>query len=434
MIKTEFMQLLEELDSINEAPLKNYRIVYYEDGVKKSFTVQAASKEEAEQIGWSRVDAESLYVSEEINEATDKAASKKFWAAAKNRQIDEASFHAAYDEELKELGLMDVFNSDGTFTGRSVYGRIKEAKEANPDSWALKALSKLWALRYVDRVYFSSAAATIKAASDEAEKRIATEKAEKERAALEARADLIKEYTRDYKILMPEVLKEVDQQLLNKYMTIYNVSESDFDVEIKLAQYVVFDDGIKILPNKSGNTYVFQAPVQNKYKTLLSLVTSELRAGLEKAAAEEAKIKKDSNNVIDVLRYDEDATAVLLGKSGKLYYLSPSSRKKESTKFIYVNYVSDIPEDYKVIYTRVSTADSSNSHSTYQDKIYYSYESWDSSEADKIPTLIPKIGKGDGVWSYWITTAVTSGNGKSYSTMDGIDSWARTEHTSLATD
>ena len=47
MIKTEFMQLLEELDSINEAPLKNYRIVYYEDGVKKSFTVQAASKEEA---------------------------------------------------------------------------------------------------------------------------------------------------------------------------------------------------------------------------------------------------------------------------------------------------------------------------------------------------------------------------------------------------
>jgi hypothetical protein len=130
MIKTEFMQLLEELDSINEAPLKNYRIVYYEDEVKKSFTVQAASKEEAEQIGWSKVDADSLYVSEEINEATDKAASKAFWAAAKKGQIDDVSFHAAYDDELRELGLLDLFNSDGGFTSRSVYGRIKEAKDA----------------------------------------------------------------------------------------------------------------------------------------------------------------------------------------------------------------------------------------------------------------------------------------------------------------
>ena len=67
-LATPFLEAFEELDKLNESSLKTWRISYYEDEVKKSFTVQAASKEEAEQIGWSRVDADSLYVSEVINE------------------------------------------------------------------------------------------------------------------------------------------------------------------------------------------------------------------------------------------------------------------------------------------------------------------------------------------------------------------------------
>ena len=59
-----FSEWYEELSKLNEA-LQTYRITYYEDDIKKSFTVQASSKAEAEQIGWSRVDADSLYVSEE---------------------------------------------------------------------------------------------------------------------------------------------------------------------------------------------------------------------------------------------------------------------------------------------------------------------------------------------------------------------------------
>ena len=59
-----FSEWYEELSKLNEA-LQTYRITYYEDDIKKSFTVQAGSKAEAEQIGWSRVDADSLYVSEE---------------------------------------------------------------------------------------------------------------------------------------------------------------------------------------------------------------------------------------------------------------------------------------------------------------------------------------------------------------------------------
>ena len=59
-----FSEWYDELSKLNEA-LQTYRITYYEDDIKKSFTVQASSKAEAEQIGWSRVDADSLYVSEE---------------------------------------------------------------------------------------------------------------------------------------------------------------------------------------------------------------------------------------------------------------------------------------------------------------------------------------------------------------------------------
>lgn len=44
--------------------LKTYEVTYYEDGVKKTFTVQASRRSEAESIAWSRVDADSLYVTE----------------------------------------------------------------------------------------------------------------------------------------------------------------------------------------------------------------------------------------------------------------------------------------------------------------------------------------------------------------------------------
>lgn len=384
MIKTEFMELLEELDRLNEA--------------------------------------------------TDKSAERAFWAAAKKKQIDDVSFHVAYDDELRELGLLDLFNSDGGFTGRSVYGRIKEAKDANPDSWALKALSKLWALRYAEGVYFPGEAARIKAADDEAARRREADRVERERAAQETKTNIIKEYTRDYKMLLPEVLKDENkkfQDALKRYMTAYNVSESDFDIVIESNQW---GTGVKVLPNKSGHAYRFDAPVQNKYKALLSLVYSEIKEGADQADEAAAKANRATNEVIDVFKYDANASAILLGESGQLYYLSANSTSKNDGKYVYVNYVKDVPEAYKVIYTYTSASDGRNSHSTYEDKVFYSYVSWDSSEADKISDRIPKMGKGEGSWSYWITTKVNSGDGVDYSLMDGIDSWAYTETTNLATD
>lgn len=44
--------------------MKKYKITYYADGVKKSLTVTAKSKDEALQKAWSLTDADDVYVSE----------------------------------------------------------------------------------------------------------------------------------------------------------------------------------------------------------------------------------------------------------------------------------------------------------------------------------------------------------------------------------
>ena len=44
--------------------MKKYKITAYIDGVKKTRTVEAESKEAAEEIGWELFDADSIYVSE----------------------------------------------------------------------------------------------------------------------------------------------------------------------------------------------------------------------------------------------------------------------------------------------------------------------------------------------------------------------------------
>lgn len=44
--------------------LKQWKISYHENGVSKSFIVQAKTRDEAEQIGWSRVDVDSFHLRE----------------------------------------------------------------------------------------------------------------------------------------------------------------------------------------------------------------------------------------------------------------------------------------------------------------------------------------------------------------------------------
>lgn len=60
----EWKYMNPPVQSQNTNTKKTYEITYTEDGVKKSFTVQAGSKAEATQIGWATVDADDIYVDE----------------------------------------------------------------------------------------------------------------------------------------------------------------------------------------------------------------------------------------------------------------------------------------------------------------------------------------------------------------------------------
>ena len=388
MIKTEFMELYEELDNLYEA-----------------------------------------------TDSAEVTASKKFWDAAKNKQIDESSFHTAYDAELKELGLTDIFNTDGTFTGKGVYGRIKAAKEANPDSWAVKALSKLWALRYVDNVRFESEVAADKARAVELEKRRAEEKAEKERLAKEECNAL----TQEYKSILPDALKLADQDLLTRFVDAYSISEADINVEVILTN----DKALVIKPGiglgwaypalKHGTRYdaAGLAIVLNDYFEIA------IKRADEKAIAEKAA----SNDAIDVFKAnkgnkDVSCRAVLLGESGTVYQLTAGAVIFKTdwlpSQVTEVKYLADVTEPYKVIFTEVHQ--SSNNRSTYRDSVSYNHYSWDSSRAALLKSLIPEIGNSESTWGHTETTIVDSGNGREYSTMNNIDSWAQEKYTSIATD
>jgi hypothetical protein len=105
MIKTNFIKLYEELNSLNE---NNY-----------------------------------------FHHLRSPNYSKEFWAKAKENKIDDRSFRSAYKDEITKLGLADLLElipekAEGrVLKEKSSYGRIKKAAEENPDSWAVKALLKI---------------------------------------------------------------------------------------------------------------------------------------------------------------------------------------------------------------------------------------------------------------------------------------------------
>lgn len=416
MINTDFMKILEDLDRINE---------------------------EQDSVG-----TNSLHSSKKLTEDVDKvAASKKFWAAAKNNQIDEESFHTAFDTELAELGL-DVFNTDGTFKDRNIYGKIVEVREANPDSWAAKALAKLWYLRYKQNILF-------KAEREKAEierKQRAEEDRKREEERLKVEAETLKrveavaaQAIQDFKDTLPAALKLVDKELYDEYMNHFNLTDADIDIEIKYDTDASGDGyyslrSIKFLPNNSKAAWKLSSRDTRNRKdpaNLAKFLEAEFESSLEKvrAAEKEAAIKRrqEINSAIDILKYDPRAKVILLGESGTLYKINinPAVSKNRSGKV--VNSLEEITEPYKVIYTCSGHEDPSNDNSTYRDSHYYYFHSWDSSAADKLAGYIPKIGRTPHAWAY-SDTVETDGEDSGYSKMDNIDSWAYEKLTSLATD
>lgn len=373
---------------------------------------------------------ESLSV---LNEDTKSDAGKRFWAAVKNKQIDEASFHTAYDEELTDLGLMDLFNTEGALANRGTYGKIKAAKEANPNSWAVKALVKLWALRYVDNVLFSSELAA---------KELQDKKAAERQAELEKRnQEYCEKVLNEYREVLPEALAAIKPELVKQYLEAYNIKESDINFEIVKSS--MGENRIAVLPTKLY-IYTLKNDDVNLRSRLISMLTTEFNRGIQEAERAEARKKAQSNDAIDVIKAnshnrDTICNAILMGESGTLYYLYINGGRlisqlskdlgKEVTQ---VGYLSDITEEYKVIYTSVSY--SPTNYSTYRDTESNTYYSWASSEEALLKPILPELGKGEGSWSYWEVVSIKKGNGKYYSLMDNIDTWARKDHTSIATD
>lgn len=433
-LATPFLEAFEELNNLDESALKTWRISYYEDEVKKSFTVQATSKEEAEQIGWSRVDADSLYVSEVVNEDAKSDAGKRFWAAAKTNKIDEESFHAAYDDELRDLGLMDVFTAEGALVNKGVYGKIKAAKEANPNSWAVIALNKLWVLRYKENVKFASEIAADKKAADEVQRR-AEQRRQEEEAARVAKEEKFKEYQETLKTY----IGKVDSKIVAAYEQAAGVSAVE-GVSLtnegeKPARTWRDKPTVKFgIHFKGWNRYypITEAEFVNEAAMLKLLADCFNKVvdyiNLEAATAEFEKI--------DIFANNNYAEAILLGESGTIYNVGTNGF---GSLMVSVDGGKAVPayiitEPYEVIYTRTSWKDGNNytrrdSHSA----IYYS---WNSKHADKLGKRLPtEYGRKDGyIGSYTKTSKVDNPSSTNYSHADGIDSWAESYSVDGATD
>lgn len=250
--------------------------------------------------------------------------------------------------------------------------------------------------------------------------------------------DKDEELTQEHKAILPAALKLVKKDLLARFIAAYNISEADIDVE------VIDNFGGKtliILPNAGWGYGVIDNYVKDKPAKMANILNSYFLDASKNVEAKQAAKKAESNTAIDVFKAtkgnkDISCRAILLGESGAVYQLTSGKVIFEADKLpgkaVEVKYLVDITEPYRVIFTEVHQ--SSNNYSTYSDSVSYTYYSWDSSEAALLKGLIPEIGKSEGTWSYWDTRVVNSGNGSDYSTMDNIDSWAYTEHVSLATD
>lgn len=163
-MKTEFMKVYEELETLNEAhinpadywnePWELEKIADYvyrqwdlnkADYVRKAWAAYNAKKQKAATTrNIKAVDSNTSYSA--TTEADDSAA-KEFWADAKKWKINLEAFHKAFDTELEKLGALGLFNSKGELIGKYSYGKIKSLDPTNP---AVKAVKKLWALTYTE--------------------------------------------------------------------------------------------------------------------------------------------------------------------------------------------------------------------------------------------------------------------------------------------
>lgn len=365
-----------------------------------------------------------------LNEDAKSDAGKRFWAAAKNNQIDEDSFCEAYEEELKQLGLDGIFwphkREDGTISlgklkHRGVYGDIKKAKEANPNSYAIKACAKLWALQFVEGAKYN-----FEIREREEQQRRADELKRKEEEKKRLEQEKIEQQVQAYRDILPDALAAINSELTQEYLDTYKITKDDIDV----SSYKAWNDEDKIIVLPS-EVYMFSLTPKdgNILNWLIHMLNSEFEDGIKKAKKREEQEKAKSNNVIDVISANNNSdkrtvcTAVLEGDSGALYYLGVNGGRINisddlGTDVTDINYLLQITEPYKVIYTSVDSDSTFGGRGSSTE-----YYSWDSSKEALLKPIIPKEGSYSDISMDSETKRVSSGDGKNLSLMDNIDSW-----------
>lgn len=385
-----------------------------EDKIQKTLRTKETVKENYNMI---KTDFMELYESlSTLNEDAKTDASKNFWKLAKENILSVEDFHTAYDEELIDFGRAYLFNSyTRLLNDKSTYGRIKKLVAENPDNWAIKALLKFWVLQ------FSTKAKT---------------KAEVDKE--KARAEVNEAHVQKYKEWTPSVLAELDQDLVKKYLDVWKIKVED----ITYSTYDYYEHGqfhtrkLTVLPSGWSREWPVRDEDEPKRENLVAFWTpSMLKWEIERAEREERTRQyaenQKSNDVIDVFKNTtcKRYGAIVEGESGKLYYVHFGDiaykvrwfSEKVGKEIVDAGFLCNVPESYKVIYTICEDTDSSRTLRTYSS----SYYSWDSSNAAACK-LAPKIDSTSGPYSDSSTEKVSSGDGKNYSLMDNIDSWAYT--------
>lgn len=357
-----------------------------------------------------------------LNEDAKSDAGKRFWAAAKNNKIDEESFYEAYEEELKQLDLDGIFwphkREDGTFSlgklkHRGVYGEIKKAKEANPNSYAVKACAKLWALQFVDGAEY-----TFEIREKEAQQRRADEFKRREKERQERNLQ-------KYRDILPDALAAIKPEIVQEYLDAYKITKDDIDVT--LIKTNMGDERVVLLPTKIF-TYTVNPKEVNPRTRLIHMLVSEFEEGVKRVEEREAREKAKSNNVIDIIGSSNGNlravyNVILEGDSGTLYHLGVNGGRANISSVLgkdvtEINYLLQITEPYKVIYTSVSYDSTFGGRGSSND-----YYSWDSSKEALLKPILPKEGSYSDPSMDSTTKRVSKGDGKNLSLMDNIDSW-----------
>jgi hypothetical protein len=372
---------------------------------------------------------------EAANDPAKVAASKKFWSSAKMDKMEEDAFHIAFDDELKELGLMDIFDANGVLA-KGVYGRIAEAKEAHPDSWAIKALGKLWALRWksynVDNIFKSE-----KEAREAKWKAAEEEKARKLEEQKRIRAEKLKKYQQ----LMLTYLRKVDTNVVDQYEEVTGTPvldsvtvEEEFILEQQWTENL--DQEYRVCFEGWDRCYKLKESKLNDEAYMLKT----LKTGLEKTV-EHSQYKdavEEFKQEIDVLAgRNPKHQVLLLGDSGTTYELEfRNGELRMSIDGEDSILAEKIDEPYEIIYAGYRW--SNHSDRTNVDNEDGAFYSWNSKYASILGDRIPRsFGRKDGfMGTYSETTKLTGAQavGPNFCHADGIDSWAKYYAHETATD